>query len=55
MPVLTPSTVPNSSDSTISGGAGQDTFLISTLSNAAIYGGDDADSVNITGSLRSNH
>ena len=37
--------------STISGGAGQDTFLISTLSNAIIYGGGDADSVSITGSL----
>ena len=39
------------SDSTISGGAGQDTFLISTLSDAAIYAGDAADSINITGSL----
>ena len=38
------------SNGTISGGAGQDTFLISTLSNAAIYGGDAVDSVNITGS-----
>ena len=39
------------SNSTISGAAGKDTFLISTLSNAAIYGGSDQDSVNITGSL----
>ena len=39
------------SNSTISGGAGKDTFMISTLSNAAIYGGSDIDSVNITGSL----
>ena len=39
------------SNSTIGGAAGRDTFLISTLSNAAIYGGSDKDSVNITGSL----
>ena len=38
------------SDSTISGG-GQDTFHISTLSNSFLYGGDDIDSVAITGSL----
>ena len=35
----------------ISGGAGADTFLISTLSDAAIYGGTDKDSINISGSL----
>ena len=35
----------------ISGGAGADTFLISTLSNTAIIGGDDKDSINISGSL----
>ena len=37
--------------STISGGAGPDTFLINTLNNAIIYGGSAADSVSITGSL----
>ena len=42
--------MPNSSLNTI-GGLRQDTFLISTLSNAIILGGDDADSVSITGSL----
>ena len=42
------------SNSTISGAAGSDTFLISTLSNAAIYGGFDVDSVSITGSLYGN-
>ena len=35
----------------ISGGAGADTFLISTLSNTAIYGGAAKDSINISGSL----
>ena len=35
----------------ISGGAGADTFLISTLSDTAIYGGADQDSINISGSL----
>ena len=39
------------STGSISGGAGADTFLISTLSNAAIYGGTGKDSINITGSL----
>ena len=38
--------------SSISGGAGQDTFLISTLSNAIIYGGGAADSISVTGSLQ---
>ena len=50
--VLTPSTAQQSSlPAPLVGGAGQDTFLISTLSQAAIYGGSAADSVNITGSL----
>ena len=40
------------SQSTISGGAGADTFLISTLSNALINGGADVDSISITGSLQ---
>ena len=39
------------SSGSISGAAGADTFLISTLSNAAIYGGSNADSINISGSL----
>ena len=39
------------SNSTISGGAGQDTFLISTLSNSSLFGGDAVDSISITGSL----
>ena len=39
------------SASTISGGAGQDTFLISTLSNSSLFGGDAVDSISITGSL----
>ena len=39
------------SSGSISGGAGADTFLISTLSNAAVYGGTGKDSIAITGSL----
>ena len=39
------------SNSTISGAAGQDTFLISTLSNALLHGGADVDSLVVTGSL----
>ena len=35
----------------ISGGAGADTFLISTLSDTVIYGGADQDSIHISGSL----
>ena len=35
----------------ISGGAGADTFLISTLSESVIYGGTAQDSINISGSL----
>ena len=38
-------------ESTFVGGAGQDTFLISTLSNSLVQGGADKDSVVITGSL----
>ena len=37
--------------SSVSGGAGADTFLISTLSDTAIYGGVDQDSISISGSL----
>ena len=50
MPVLTLSMVPKSV-ATLSVVVQEKTFLISTLSNAAIYGGADQDSVNITGSL----